>query len=835
MWFRCERRELDMIKLNNLERRAIVTNKETISYRQMIKNIHGYADLFGNETVENVAIFSENRPEWIYAFYAAWRNHATAVPIDFMSTVSDVTYVLNDSKPEVIFTSSDLKAVLLESIAQCSYTPKVIVFDELDKEKVVSEREDWPDPRDMEDTAVIIYTSGTTGSPKGVMLSYTNLEANVWAVTEGVPIYTEDMESLLLLPLHHIFPLGGSMLIPLASGGTIVITPSMQPSDLMDTLKDNKVNLIIGVPRLYEIMYKGVIKKMEQSKIAMFLYRLAKKLNSKAFSKRVFKKVHDNLGGHLTYMIAGGAALSPEVGAFWRAMGFEILEGYGMTESSPMITFTRPGRIVTGSPGEALQGIQIRFEEGEILAKGRNIMKGYYNRPEETAEVLKDGWLHTGDLGHMDENGFLFITGRKKEIIVTPNGKNINPVELESKLDLISEGVKETGVILYQDQLHAIVVPNYTYLSSQGVKDLDKFFKEEVFTKYNESVASYKRIVKFTVVNTDLPRTRLSKIQRYKLEEFLDAANKPKEDTKEAKTQTFSKEYEAVKNFIEAQVDMEVLPEHHLEFDIALDSLAKLNLIDFIEKNFGVKIEEDKLLKFPSISKLVDHIKENKLFHKVENINWSATLKERVNVTLPKTWPTTNIIRMVSKFFFKFYFRLRGINRDVMPEGACIIAPNHQSFIDGLLVASYIHNKTMNDTYFYAKKEHINNAFLRGMANRNNVIVMDLRKDLKESIQKMAEVLRQGKKLIIFPEGTRTHDGSVGSFKTTFAILSKELNVPILPVAIRGAYSAMPRGSKFIKPFKKIEVEFLDLYYPEDKEPKVIAKEVKQLISERVY
>ncbi|MDC1105996.1 AMP-binding protein [Prolixibacteraceae bacterium] len=824
-----------MIKINNLERSAMIFREKVISYREMIKNIHGFADLFANDKVQNIAIFSENRPEWIYAFYAAWRNDVTPVPIDFMSMVEDVSYVLNDCRPEVVFTSKEQKAVLMDAIAKCDYTPRVIVFDELDLEYVVSDREDWPDPKDMDATAVIIYTSGTTGSPKGVMLSYTNLQANVWGVTKGAPIYTEDMQILLLLPLHHIFPLGGSMLIPLASGGTIVIAASMQPNEMMETLKNNKVKLIIGVPRLYEIMYKGVMSKMEGSKIAMFLYRMAKRFNSKAFSRKVFKKVHDNLGGNLVFMIAGGAALSSEVGTFWKTMGFEILEGYGMTEASPMITFTRPGKIIAGSPGQALQGIEIRFEDNEVVAKGSNIMKGYYKRPEETAEVLKDGWLYTGDLGYLDDNGYLFITGRKKEIIVTPNGKNINPVELESKLDLISEGVKESGVILYQDQLHAIVVPDYNYLTANKIKDLDTFFKNEVFSKYNESVSSYKRIVKFTIINKELPRTRLSKIQRFKLEEFIAAADVPKLDESKGKQEPMSKEYAVVKDFIEAQVDMDVLPEHHIEFDIALDSLAKLNLIDLIEKNFGVKIDEERLLKFPSISKMVDHIRENKLFYKVENINWSQILKEKVNVTLPRTWPTTNWIRMASKSIFKFYFRLKGYNRDAMPEGACIIAPNHQSFIDGLLVASYIHNKTMNDTYFYAKKEHINNSFLRGIADRNNVIVMDLKKDLKESIQKMAEVLRQGKKIIIFPEGTRTHDGSVGSFKTTFAILSKELNVPILPVAIRGAYSAMPRGSKFVKPFKKIEVEFLDLYYPEHKEPKIIAREVKELISERVY
>jgi long-chain acyl-CoA synthetase len=291
-----------------------------------------------------------------------------------------------------------------------------------------------------------------------------------------------------------------------------------------------------------------------------------------------------------------------------------------------------------------------------------------------------------------------------------------------------------------------------------------------------------------------------------------------------------TEEYTTLRSLLKKQVNSTIQHTDHLEYDIALDSLGKLGLIDFIERTFGVKIEEPQLLKFTSVQSLAEYVTSNKIRHEVEHLNWAAILKEKVHLKLPKAWPTQSFIKNSSKVFFKMYFRFKGEGVEQIPNEPCIIAANHQSFFDGLFVASFIKDRTMKNTYFYAKKKHVNNWFMRFMAHRNNVIVMDLHNELKESIQKMAEVLRSGRNIIIFPEGTRSKDGSLGDFKKTFAILSAELNVPVVPVAIVGANQALPKGAIFPRIFSKVQVRFLQPVYPQGQSYDAIRNAVKSRI-----
>ncbi|OFX83392.1 MAG: long-chain fatty acid--CoA ligase [Bacteroidetes bacterium GWF2_33_16] len=807
---------------------ALITKEKTYSYSELFSEINKYSQLFKGKDYTNVAIHSENRAEWIFAFYAAWYNKCTVVPIDFLASVDDVSYIINDCQPEIVFISNETNKKIDKIQTKLKYNPIIVNLDDLNIEPTKDEII-WNVPENANDTAVIIYTSGTTGSPKGVMLSYTNLIANIKGVSEDVKIYNPDRQVLVLLPLHHIFPLAGSMAAPLYVGGTIVMSPSMQSSDILETLKNNKVNIMIGVPRLYELLYKGIKAKIDAKFIGRLFFKIVKLSKSQKLARKIFKQVHAGFGGNLEYMVSGGAALPKTVGGFFQTLGFDVLEGFGMTEAAPMITFTRPGNGIIGSPGQPLPGLKMEIRDGEIVAKGPNVMKGYYKRPEETAEMIKDGWLYTGDLGYVNKKGFLFITGRKKEIMVLPNGKNVNPAELEEKLEKI-EYVKEAGVFLQNDLIHAVIIPDYEVLSKKEIKDPEKLFKEEVMPEFNSHLTSYKRIMKYSLSKDEIPRTRLGKVQRFKLSEMFEKPAKKKSQSEHP----LSEEFIAIKTFLESQVDLTISPDDHLEFDLALDSLSKITLIDFIERTFGVKIPEDKLLSFPSIGKMVEHIKENKVFHTFEMHNWSAIIKEKINLKLPKSWPTQALIIKFFRNFFRFYFRLKGEGLENIPEGAVIFTPNHQSYIDGLCVTGFLKWRTIKETYFYAKRKHIQNKFLDFMANRNNVIIMDVNTDLKESIQKMAEVLKQGKKIVIFPEGTRTADGKLGEFKKTFAILSKELNVPVVPVAIKGAYKALPRGSKFPRPFTKIYVSYLPPIYPQDYDFDSLAQKVKDLIAEKI-
>jgi len=296
--------------LKDHNKTAMIYKDQKVDYNELIKKINSYSALLPDKNLTKAAIFSENRFEWVYAFYSAWMKKAVAVPIDFMSSSDDVAFILNDCRPEVIFYSDGTKEVLEKSISELNYEIEKINLDDIRINEVIS-FSNLPEP-DPNDTAVIIYTSGTTGSPKGVMLSYDNLLANIEAVTTDVNIYRSDDRLLVLLPLHHIFPLMGTMIIPLGVGGTIIFSPSMSSEDIMATLQQG-ITIIIGVPRLYNLIRKGIRDKIDKSGIAKLLFKIAQKKNSLAFSRKIFGSVQKKFGGRIKYLVSGGAALDKDV------------------------------------------------------------------------------------------------------------------------------------------------------------------------------------------------------------------------------------------------------------------------------------------------------------------------------------------------------------------------------------------------------------------------------------------------------------------------------------------------------------------------------------------
>ncbi len=812
--------------LKDHNKTAMIYKDQKVDYNELIKKINSYSALLPDKNLTKAAIFSENRFEWVYAFYSAWMKKAVAVPIDFMSSSDDVAFILNDCRPEVIFYSDGTKEVLEKSISELNYEIEKINLDDIRINEVISFSNLLePDPND---TAVIIYTSGTTGSPKGVMLSYDNLLANIEAVTTDVNIYRSDDRLLVLLPLHHIFPLMGTMIIPLGVGGTIIFSPSMSSEDIMATLQQG-ITIIIGVPRLYNLIRKGIRDKIDKSGIAKLLFKIAQKKNSLTFSRKIFGSVQKKFGGRIKYLVSGGAALDKDVAKDYLTLGFEILEGFGMTECAPMITFTRPGKVLPGSAGQPLKTNEVKIIEGEVVTRGRNVMQGYYNRPEETSAILKNGWLYTGDLGYLNDDNRIFITGRKKEIIVLSNGKNINPEEIEDKILNMSEVITEIGVFEKSDLLHAVIYPDYQKAKQLGVENVGEMIKWEVIDKYNQSVTPYKKVMKFSLIKEPLPRTRLLKLKRFLLPQLEQVSE---EKIKNISEPTFQ-EYILIKEFLQQQKEIKVNPSDHLEIDLGLDSLDKVNLGVYLESNFGIKYTESELVGFSNVVKLAENVKDKKTKLSIEAIDWGKIFKEHFNLDLPKSWFTHNAMKNSAKVFLKLYFRLKGEGLENIPEGPFILAPNHQSFFDGLFVAVFLKNKLLKQTYFYAKEKHVKNKLLKFIANKHNVIVMDLN-DLKTSLQKLAEVLKRGKNIIIFPEGTRTISGDIGDFKKTFAILSRELNVPVVPVVIKGAYDALPRGTHFPKPWKKINVRFLKPVKPENHTYESLKDIVKAKVTEQL-
>ncbi|MBE6343149.1 MAG: long-chain fatty acid--CoA ligase [Lentimicrobiaceae bacterium] len=794
--------------ISKKDKLAITFKDDKYTYEQLLRYSQLYADKFSLECKpEKILICAQNSPEWCFAFYGAMRCKSIVVPLDAQSTKKEIEYVINDCRPDIVFISDDKKEMFADMNlhdARLMTKDDVALFD--DKNIPAT---DIP-LGNLEDVMLINYTSGTTGNPKGVMLTYKNVMFNIDSVSKQVPIFQEDSNVMVLLPLHHILPLLGSLVAPLYMGGTLHIAEAMNAESIIKTLNAGKVSIIIGVPRLYDMLVKGVMSKINASFVTRLLYKITKLIGSDAVSRVIFSSVHKKFGGHLKYLVSGGAALSVETATILKTLGLYVLEGYGMTETAPMISFTRPGRRKIGYAGELLPNIEAKIaENGEICVKGDNVMKGYYKREEETAQIIKDGWLHTGDMGILDKYG-LKITGRIKEIIVTSNGKNINPELLEKEFLNESKYVHEIGIFLSGDILHAAIRPEMTAVRQSSLDDMDALIKSEV-ERFNAEQPQYKRIKQYHIMSEELPKTRLGKVQRFLLPHLID---KPKTHTEQESLEGKSEVYKMLKAFVEDETKTIANENDHFEIDLSMDSLSKVSLLAYIENTFGINMNEEQMENLNTLAKLTDYIEKNEHTFNTTNITWKDILATKVDVKLEKPGITQWCTYTFTKILFSICYRFRFKGNKKLPNSPCIIVANHRCAIDGFLITYNFSRKENKDIFFFAKEKHWRTKIAQFFARKNNIILMDINKNVRQSLQEMCAVLKKGKNIVIFPEGTRSRDNKMKKFKETFAILSKELNVPIIPVAIAGSESACYGGSIIPKFWKKIDIEVLEPVMP---------------------
>ena len=794
--------------ISKKDKLAITFKDDKYTYEQLLRYSQLYADKFSLECKpEKILICAQNSPEWCFAFYGAMRCKSIVVPLDAQSTKKEIEYVINDCRPDIVFISDDKKEMFADMNLQ---NARLMTKDDV----VLSDDKNIPATDiplgNLEDVMLINYTSGTTGNPKGVMLTYKNVMFNIDSVSKQVPIFQEDSNVMVLLPLHHILPLLGSLVAPLYMGGTLHIAEAMNAESIIKTLNAGKVSIIIGVPRLYDMLVKGIMSKINASFVTRLLYKITKLIGSDVVSRVIFSSVHKKFGGHLKYLVSGGAALSVETATILKTLGLYVLEGYGMTETAPMISFTRPGRRKVGYAGELLPNIEAKIaENGEICVKGDNVMKGYYKREEETAQIIKDGWLHTGDMGILDKYG-LKITGRIKEIIVTSNGKNINPELLEKEFLNESKYVQEIGIFLSGDILHAAIRPEMTAVRQSSLDDMDALIKSEV-ERFNAEQPQYKRIKQYHIMSEELPKTRLGKVQRFLLPHLID---KPKTHTEQESLEGKSEVYKMLKAFVEDETKTIANENDHFEIDLSMDSLSKVSLLAYIENTFGINMNEEQMENLNTLAKLTDYIEKNEHTFNTTNITWKDILATKVDVKLEKPGITQWCTYTFTKILFSICYRFRFKGSKKLPNSPCIIVANHRCAIDGFLITYNFSRKENKDIFFFAKEKHWRTKIAQFFARKNNIILMDINKNVRQSLQEMCAVLKKGKNIVIFPEGTRSRDNKMKKFKETFAILSKELNVPIIPVAIAGSESACYGGSIIPKFWKKIDIEVLEPVMP---------------------
>ena len=515
---------------------------EEITYAQFasdVKNLGSYL-LSLNMKNKRVAIISANRYEWCMSYFAVVTSDLTVVPLDKSLPEAEFHSLIERSAADVIIYEDKYKGFIEnEKANEKSSVIEYINMDTELKERLEKgakfyTKKNAPYKKvkiENDKMRFMLFTSGTTSMSKCVMLCHKNICANVEQIADRLPIGKED-SLLSFLPIHHTFECTTAFIYPISQGAAVAFCEGLR--HIVPNLKDFKPTLMAGVPTLFESMYKKMWKNIKdggREKNVNFAIKLSKILLKVKIDirKKLFKQIHDTLGGNLKFFVSGAAGISADIIKGFEDFGVTVYQGYGLTETSPVVSAEGPSGRRLGSVGKAMNGLEVKIDDaneegiGEIIVKGDTVMLGYYENEEATKEVLSKGWFRTGDLGRIDDDGFIYITGRKKDVIVLKNGKNVFPEELEALINNQIEFVKESmvyGAVLEENEveLRAKIVYDKDALKEKhgeiSDKELEKMFWDKI-KEINKQMPTYKYIKDIILTDEELIKTTTQKIKRF--------------------------------------------------------------------------------------------------------------------------------------------------------------------------------------------------------------------------------------------------------------------------------------------------------------------------------
>jgi long-chain acyl-CoA synthetase len=861
-----------------IQRRDKVESYTYAEARRMAESIGSWLAKSELQSGARVAILADNHPRWVAAFLGAVAAGCTAVPLDTALHSDQIATLLKDSGSSLLFCDVKHLATAAEAIA--SLPIKIVLTNpaelkgttaqaspvaDLDKMFTSGPGGFKPAAVDSDHVASLLYTSGTTSDPKGVMLTHANLMGEVESVFRWARVGPEDAV-LGVLPLFHVLSQMANLLLPLVKGARVVYLETLNTTELLRALNERQITIFAVVPQFFYLIHDRIFKEVaKRGAVAGWVLKALMTINRGLRTVRVnagrvfFGKLHRTFGEKMRYLITGGSRFDPQIGYDFHALGIDVLQAYGLTETTGAAFAALPHHNVIGSVGPPLPGVEGKIVDpkppedggpavGEIGIRGAIVMKGYWNRPDATAAVLKDAWLHTGDLGHFDSGGNLFITGREKDVIVLSNGKNVYPEEIESYY-LKSPYIKEIGVMAMEsepgnpasDRLYAVVVPDFDLLKERRIvnaKEVIRFDIEGISSK----IPSTKRIGAYEIWQEPLPRTTTRKLKRFELEKRVRANQKKGQaaDSEVSSQPALSAEDTKWLDQPEVQQALKIIressktaptvirPSDNLELDLGLDSMQRIELLVALEQELGGDVEESTLAEIYTVRELVDAIRESAATGKTisrsreQPAGWKSILQEES--TDPEVLALARhstfyegflytLFRLVQVFASdRFHMKVSGLEK-LPSQGSYIISSNHQSFLDPILMASVLPWPVFRSLFSVGTSEIFGSGFMRRAARWLRVIVVDPDVNLVPAMRAGAFGLRHSRVLILYPEGERSIDGTPRTFKKGAAILSIHLQVPIVPVAIEGFYEAWPRGRQFQK-FTPVKIQFGDPIYP---------------------
>jgi long-chain acyl-CoA synthetase len=839
------------------------------------------------------ALFADNSPRWVASYLGTLSAGCVAVPLDTAFRADQVSKLLKDSGASVLFTQVRHLAVAQQAVA--GLPVKLVLVDntienanaigappaapvpgpgsaqpfpDLDSMFAAGSSDFIPIAAKEDDVVVLLYTSGTTSDPKGVTLTHTNLMGEVNAVFGCIALNEEDA-ILGILPLFHALAQMANLLLPLVKGARVVYLETLNTTELLRALRERGITAFCVVPQFFYLIHEKIFKeigkrgRLAQSglRILMNLNRVTRKLGVN-LGRMFFGPIHATFGDQMRYLVTGGSRFDPAIGRDFHALGIDVLQAYGLTETSGGAVVTPPNANVIGSVGRALPGVELKILEGqpqeeggpaigEIAIRGPIVMKGYWNRPEATAAVFRDDWFLSGDLGYVDKSGNLFITGRKKEMIVLASGKNIYPEEIEAHY-LKSPFIKEICVMGLasapgepsSERLHAVVVPNFEVLKERKIVNSKEVIRWDI-EGFSAQLPSTKRILSYDIWQDELPRTTTRKIKRFEVERRVKqqpagggagvAARKAEtelttEDALWLEQADVQRALKIVREAAKSEIE-QLRPGDNLELDLGLDSMQRIGLLVALEEELGGKVEESRMVEIYTVRELVDAVQASAgtgaRTARPQFAGWSSLLASdptdpevlAVSHRRPGSVPFWYFLGRLVEVLARDRFSLKVTGLHNLPQqGPFLICPNHQSYMDPIMVSAVLPWRTFRDLFSVGTSEIFGSGFMRWLARQLRVVVVDPDANLVPAMRAGAYGLRQGMVLMIYPEGERSIDGVPKRFRKGAAILALHLKAPIVPVAMEGFYDAWPRG-KFFQKFTPLGLSFGTPLYPPPGEP----------------
>ena len=828
---------------------ALQIKREGYWQRFTYKDLHTAAQEIGQAFLkmglqkgDRVVLYSENTPEWGAAYLGATSIGVVVVPLDAQTWHKEVwavaqftqsrallasEYCLARLTPEVLKENEDSESpvTLLNVNQRCQpFALKQYPRSAHPPSQAVTPKEEIEVKPD--DLASIIFTNSTAVDPKGALHTHRNFITNLLGVNHHLPV-TESDQLLSVLPLSHALEFTCGFLMAIYGGATVTYVHSLKPKVILESMQETGTTCMLGVPTLYALIRDDIerrILRTPKSVLKSNLLNTSKRVSlsverklGKNIGRQLFSQLHQEFGGQIRLFVSGGSALGEKLYDEFKVLGMPIYEGYGLTETAPVLTVNPLQRSRKGSAGKPLPGVEIRIFHpdkegiGEIIAQSPSLMEGYYNNPTATEAVIKEGWFHTGDLGWVDTDGYVYVTGRIKDVIVTGAGKNVYPADLEAIYQSIPS-IKEICVLGVKsgltEDIHAVLTPKADPPETRAQAEVKKKIQREI-QRFGNELPSYHRLQHIHVWLEPLPRNDSGEVcretVRRKLLEELQQDRPPSAEAPPPQSaQGKSQEEELFRELsrLSGIPTQEIREDSHLYSDLGLDSLMTIQLLLFAENHFGVSVSDQVAPTLQTAGQLLEQIRfqapaADKARAKKRKIRSARPYGKR---SATKRWLLGSSQRVL-KLLYQKYFRLKVYNREHLPTaGPYIIAANHSSHLDGGAMISAVsealgpqepqkmHILGARDYFFdTALKSWFFSTFL-------NLVPVEREETSLAGLRMVKSILSDGESILIFPEGTRSRTGRLQEFKPGVGLIAQELGVPVVPAYIQGTHQAMPVG-----------------------------------------